>query len=160
MIRAAEVSDARAVAAIYNHYVEQTVITFEEEAVGIAEMERRIAAITERYPWLVLEQDDRIAGYAYASAWHYRSAYRHSVETTIYCDRSSLGCGVGRQLYTALIDRIRRDGHHCAIASIALPNDASVALHERLGYRMVGQFRELGYKLGRWIDVGYWELLL
>lgn len=160
MIRTADSRDARSVAAIYNHYIEQTVITFEEAPVADGEMARRIESVGARYPWLVSEGDDGVDGYAYAAAWQTRSAYRYTVETTIYCDHERLGVGVGRELYTALLDDLRQRELHSAIAGIALPNDASVALHEKLGYRKIAEFHEVGFKLGRWIDVGYWELLL
>jgi phosphinothricin acetyltransferase len=160
MIRTADTSDAPRLAAIYNYYVEHTVITFEEALVADEEMARRIESVRERYPWLVFANEDTIAGFAYAAPWQSRSAYRYSVETTIYCDHALVGRGVGRQLYAALIDAIRGCSLHCAIAGIALPNAASVALHERLGYRKIAEFQEVGFKHGRWIDVGYWELLL
>jgi L-amino acid N-acyltransferase YncA len=160
MIRPATARDAPSIAAIYNYYIEQTIITFEEAPVANDEMAQRIESVGAHYPWLVSASDDRVDGYAYAAAWQSRSAYRYSVETTIYCDSGRLGVGVGRKLYSALLDAVRQREFHTAIAGIALPNDASIALHEKLGYRKIAEFREVGFKFGRWIDVGYWELLL
>jgi L-amino acid N-acyltransferase YncA len=160
MLRDCTASDAEAICAIYNSYVEQTVITFEEASVPDSEMVRRIAEVTDRFPWLVWEQDGRILGYAYAASWKARSAYRYSVETTVYLHSDATGRGIGTSLYKALVDRLRSLDIRCAVGGIALPNAASVALHEKLGFVKIGQFREIGLKFGQWVDVGYWELLL
>ncbi len=148
--------DGGALCVIYNHYVEQTTATFEETPVSADEMMRRIAEVTCGLPWLVCEQDGVVVGYAYATSWKSRSAYRHSVETTIYLQPGATGKGIGTELYRCLLDRLPRLGIHCAVAGIALPNSASVALHQRLGFVRAGQFREIGRKFGRWVDVGYW----
>lgn len=158
ILRECAEEDGAALCAIYNHYVAQTTATFEETPVSAEEMARRIAAVTGRLPWLVCEQDGVVAGYAYATSWKSRSAYRHSVETTIYVHPGATGKGIGTTLYRCLLDRLPCLGIHCAIAGIALPNPASVALHERLGFVRAGQFREIGRKFGRWVDVGYWAL--
>lgn len=160
MLRDCTKQDAGPLCAIYNHYVEQTAITFEEVPVYADEMARRIAEVTSRLPWLVWEQEGTVVGYAYAAPWKPRSAYRHSVETTIYLDSDAQGRGIGSLLYRSLVARLRSLDVHCAVGGIALPNPASVALHEKLGFRNIGQFREIGRKFGRWIDVGYWELRL
>ena len=152
--------DAAPICAIYNHYVEQTRVTFEETAVSANEMARRVAEITGRFPWLVWERDGTILGYAYAMSWKTRSAYRHSVETTIYLSPDATGAGIGTALYQSLFDRLRPLDIHCAIGIIALPNPASVALHEKLGFMKAGHLHEIGLKFGQWIDVGYWELNL
>ena len=158
ILRECTEGDGRALCAIYNHYVAQTTTTFEEEAVPAAEIARRIAEVTSRrLPWLVCEEDGVVVGYAYAMPWKSRSAYRHSVETTIYLHPDATGRGIGTELYRSLLDRLRRLGIHCAVGGIALPNPASVALHERLGFVRAGHFHEIGRKFGRWVDVGYWE---
>jgi phosphinothricin acetyltransferase len=159
-IREVRASDAPRIAAIYNHYVRETVVTFEEQPVEDAEMARRIAETTAAYPWLVWEDGGTVAAYAYASSWKRRSAYRFAAESTIYAAPEATGRGIGSQLYPALIARMRTAGLHCAIGGISLPNPASVALHEKMGFVPVGRFREVGFKLGRWVDVGYWELAL
>jgi phosphinothricin acetyltransferase len=160
MIRACRPADAAQICAIYNSYVLDTVITFEEEPVDEPEMARRIGAVTALLPWLVFEREGAIEGYAYATPWKARSAYRFAVESTVYVSRSSVRRGIGMRLYEALIAELRARGMHCVIGGIALPNPASVALHERLGFAKVAQFLEVGWKLGRRVDVGYWELML
>ncbi len=160
MIRSATPDDAARIAAIYNHYVANTVISFEEEAVSESEMKARIARGLAAGPWLVAEVDGAVVGYAYAAPWSARTGYRNSVETTVYVALSHAGKGLGSELYRALIERLKSQGFHCALAVIALPNPGSVALHEKLGFRKVGELMEVGFKLGRWVNVGYWQLLL
>jgi L-amino acid N-acyltransferase YncA len=160
MIRACRPADASQICAIYNPYIRETVITFEEEPVAEPEMTNRIAAVTAVLPWLVWEQEGSVEGYAYATPWKSRSAYRFAAESTVYVSPSSLRRGIGTHLYEALIVELRARGMHCAIGGIALPNPASVALHERLGFTKVAQFLEVGWKFGRRVDVGYWELVL
>jgi len=160
-IRAARAGDAAAVAAIYNHYVAHTVVTFEEAPVAVAEMERRIAAIqAAALPWLVITDDSTVVGYAYAGPWKARSAYRYSVEITVYLAPDRGGQGLGSRLYEELFRVLRGQGIHAVMGGIALPNDASVALHEKFGLRKVAHFAEQGFKFGRWIDVAYWQALL
>lgn len=161
MIRSAKPQDAEALAGIYNHYILNSVISFEEETVSGREMRGRMADVQKMYPWLVYEEEGAIAGYAYATPWKNRSAYRHAAETTIYVDKAKLGKGIGTRLYAPLLQALRdRDDLHVVMAGIALPNDGSVAIHEKLGFVKVGHYREIGRKFGRWIDVGYWQLML
>lgn len=160
MIRNCSAQDAAAVCAIYNYYVRETVITFEESPVSEADMAQRITEISSRLPWLVWESESGILGYAYATPWKTRAAYRHSVESSIYLAPEATGRGIGSELYRALIAAVRERGMHCVIGGAALPNPASVALHEKLGFSKVAEFRQVGFKFGRWIDVAYWELLL
>lgn len=159
MIRPVAATDAPRIAAIYNHHVHETVVTFEEQPVANEEMARRIAETTANYPWLVSEIDGVVAGYSYALSWKRRSAYRYAAESTIYMAGEFCGRGLGRELYGSLISDMRARGLHCAIGGISLPNPASIVLHEKLGFRHIGQFREVGWKFGKWIDVGYWELV-
>ena len=160
MIRPVVAADAPRICDIYNHHVRETVVTFEEQPVTAEKMARRIGETTATYPWLVSELDDSMVGYAYASSWKRRSAYRFAVESTIYLAPEFFGRGFGSELYRALIAEMRSRSLHCAIGGIALPNPASIALHEKLGFGHIGQFREVGWKFGKWVDVGYWELLL
>ncbi len=160
MIRPVQPSDAQALADIYNPYIRDTTITFETEEVTAEEMASRIARVTEAYPWLVWEEGGRILGYAYGSVWRTRSAYRFATETAIYMDQNQRGRGVGTKLYQGLIDELRRRGFHSVLGCLALPNETSVRLHELLGFRKVGHMREAGQKFDRWVDVGFWELLL
>jgi len=162
-IRAATPADAAAVAAIYNHYVAETIVTFEEEPVPAAEMARRIEEIqAASFPWLVAAEEGApgILGYAYAAPWKRRSAYRHSAEITVYLAPGRTGRGLGSKLYGALLPMLRPLGIHALIGGIALPNPASIALHEKFGLRKVAHFQAVGFKLGRWIDVGYWQRIL
>jgi phosphinothricin acetyltransferase len=159
MIRNILPEDAVQICGIYNYYVRHTIVTFEESPVSEEEMKARIIDITKKYPWIVYEQNDQIVGYAYASAWKSRCAYRHSVETTVYLNQAAKGNGIGTLLYRELLDRLIKQNVHAAIGGIALPNAASIALHEKLGFEKIGQFKEVGYKFDQWIDVGYWELI-
>lgn len=161
IIRPARAADADAICAIYNHYVATTTISFEEAPVAPAEMAQRIAAVAEAdLSWLVMLEGETLVGYAYATKWRVRAAYRYSVESSIYVAAEHAGQGVGRQLYEALLAQLRERDLHLVIGGIAQPNEASVRLHERLGFQKVAHFSEVGLKFGRWIDVGYWQLKL
>ena len=159
--RPAEQRDATAIAAIYNHYIATTCITFETEPVSDEEMGARIDEThSSNLPWLIVEENGVVSGYAYASKWKGRCAYRYSAESTVYLDPVSKGKGLGKTLYIALIEALRARSMQTVIGGIALPNDSSIALHERLGFEKVAHFKRVGFKQGRWIDVGYWQLLL
>lgn len=160
MLRSCRPSDASRICAIYNHFVRETVVTFEEEPVSEREMASRIQEVTEELPWVVWEEAGSIGGYAYATRWKSRSAYRFSTESTVYVAPGLTRRGIGTRLYEALVVELRRRDVHCVVGGIALPNAASIALHERLGFSKIGHFSQIGWKLGRWVDVGYWELLL
>lgn len=158
-IRDVRDSDAEALVVIYNHYIEHSAATFEEQRVDTEAFRRRIADVLALgYPWLVAEEAGELTGYAYASRWRERSAYRFSVETTVYLAPDRVGGGRGTALYRVLFERLRAQGVHTAIGGITLPNPASVALHEKLGMRQVARFPEVGYKQGQWLDVGYWQI--
>jgi len=152
--------DAPACAAIYAPSVHGSAISFEEVAPGPAEMAARIAATRADWPWLVAELDGTVAGYAYASRHRERAAYRWASDVSVYVSDAHRRRGVGRALYLALLERLAEQGLRVACAGIALPNPASVALHESLGFQAVGVYRSIGFKLGRWWDVGWWQLAL
>jgi len=155
--------DALAVARIYNHFINNTVVTFEETPVTATEMRARIAAVTASgHRWLIAqsEQGGKVLGYAYSSVWKNRSAYRHSAELTVYLDHTRTGAGLGSALYQNLLDDLSKRDFHAVMAGIALPNPASVALHEKMGFSKVAHFKETGWKFDRWIDVGYWQRLI
>ena len=160
MIRKAETVDAKTICGIYNHYVENTIITFEEQPVTVADMANRIREVTASFPWLVFERNREVVGFAYASRWKSRCAYRYSVESTVYLAPEVTGLGIGRKLYHELISTLRDRAIHSVIGGIALPNPASVALHEKMGFEKVAHFAEVGWKFNQWIDVGYWELII
>lgn len=159
-IRAVNIVDAEAICHIYNHYVSNTSISFEESAVTPLEMSRRIVDVSEKLPWLVLERDGIIEGYAYATPWRVRAAYRFSVEVSVYLSPAVIGKGYGTSLYELLLEHLSKLGVHLAIAGIALPNDASVKLHEKMGFRKAAHFEQVGFKNQQWIDVGYWQKML
>lgn len=160
-LRDATAADGDALAAIYNPFILGTIVTFEEEPASGAEMAGRVAAVQGAgHPWLVAERDGRAVGYAYAGPWKARRSYRFAVEASVYLVPSATGAGLGTRLYEALFERLRAAGIHTVIGGISLPNEASVALHEKLGMTKVAHFPEVGWKLGRWIDVGYWQRTL
>ena len=161
VIRPATIADSSLVAGVYNHYVKETSVTFEEEEVSTTEIARRIQEVgSVSLPWLIAEQNAKTVGYAYATKWHARTAYRFSAEITVYVDSSHKGLGVGSRLYDQLFPILRAQGIHVVIAGIALPNESSVALHEKFGLSKVAHFKEVGFKFNRWIDVGYWQRTL
>lgn len=158
MIRDVKPSDASTIANIYNHYILQTSVTFEETAVDAPDIVNRIAETqSENLPWVVAELDENIIGYAYASKWKGRCAYRYSVEVTVYLSPDHTGKGAGSQLYTALFAQLKSLGYHVVIGGITLPNAPSIALHEKFGMEKSGHFKEVGFKFGKWTDVGYWQ---
>ena len=158
MIRECLDADVPRICDIYNHYIRETVVTFEETPLPVTEMACRIAEVRKRFPWLVIESEGVVAGYAYAALWKTRSAYRFAVESTIYLAPDALGRGLGTALYTALLEALPECDAHRVLGCISLPNEPSVALHEKLGFKKIGIFDEVGFKFGRWVDVGYWEL--
>ena len=160
-IRPVTPADAPAIAAIYNHYVRHTIVTFEESDVTDAQMAARLAAASDIHPWLVGEAGGAVAGYAYARKYHERAAYRHTVETAVYLDHRRQGAGFGTALYDALLNRTLPRGQvHALIGSIALPNAASVRLHEKFGFARAADYPQIGFKFGRWVDVVCFHRLL
>ena len=159
-IRSCIPQDVPAICAIYNHYIENTVITFEEIPLSVEQMRERIEGYMQLFPWLVCEDAGEIIGYAYASKWKDRSAYKHTAEVTVYLHHKHVGKGVGRALYQELIDQLAARKMHVLLACIAVPNAASEKLHEHFGFNKVAHFTEVGFKFNRWLDVGYWQKLL
>lgn len=159
LVRNAKIEDAGEIASIYNFYVRNTHHTFETEAVSEEMMAARVTTVSKRYPFLVAEVGGIVSGYAYAVRFKLREAYKHSVEVSVYVRNEMKQKGVGSQLYAKLFEEIEDTHVHAIMAGISLPNDSSIHFHEKLGFEKVAHFREIGYKLGRWIDVGYWEKL-
>jgi len=159
-IRLATTADAAAVAAIYAPYCQHTAVTFEVEPVSPADMAERIEDLGARFPWVVMEQRGQLLGYAYAGPHHPRAAYRWAANVSVYVADGHHRTGVGRALYRSLFGLMWLQGYAQAVAGITLPNPASVALHEGLGFRQIGIYREIGHKLGAWRDVGWWQLPL
>jgi len=161
MIRDANQGDSDAIADIYNYYIENTSITFEETPVLGSQMQQRIDDVQgSNLPWLVVLDNEIIVGYAYATKWKDRSAYRFSVEITVYLAHQMRGRGLGKKLYEALFFRLREHVIHTVIGGITLPNPSSVSLHEKVGMKKVAHFEKVGFKFNEWRDVGYWQLIL
>ena len=156
-VRAATADDAAACAAVYAPHVTGSAVSFETEPPSPEEMAKRIAAASRAHAWLVLEQDGRVAGYAYGGPYRSRPAYRWTCETSVYVHRDRRRAGAGRALYDALLLRLAERGYRTAVAGMTLPNDASVALHRALGFEAVGTYRRVGRKLGAWHDVGWMQ---
>jgi L-amino acid N-acyltransferase YncA len=158
IIRSAQYIDAAAIARLYNPYILSTTISFEEHPVSQEEMLTRIQDVQSAgLPWIVAQADQQVMGYAYASKWKARSAYRFAVESSVYIAQEARGRGIGTQLYEALLSEIKASGLHSVIGGIALPNKASVRLHEKMGYEKVAHFKQVGFKFEQWVDVGYWQ---
>ena len=157
-LRDATTADGAALAEIYNYYIDETIITFEDERVSAPDMSQRVRGVQDlRLPWLVAEADGELAGYAYATTWRTRAAYRFCTEITVYLRHDRFRRGLGTVLYAALFERLAAAGMHTLLGCIALPNEPSVLLHEKFGMKKVAHFDQVGYKFGRWIDVGYWQ---
>jgi phosphinothricin acetyltransferase len=157
VIRVAEERDARAIAGIYAPAITDAVISFELTPPDAQEMTRRIVAIQRQYPWLVYEEGNTVLGYVYASVHNERAAYRWSVDVTAYIRHDAHRRGIGRALYTALFEILVLQGYRSACAGVTLPNTASVQMHAAMGFKEVGVYHDVGYKLGRWHDVGWYE---
>ena len=161
MIRGVEIRDAADIAAIYNYYIRETIITFETEEIDTAEMENRIKKILEAgYPFIVHEENNKIKGYAYVGKFRERSAYSESLETSIYLDINEKGRGIGRKLYKRLIELSQEAGVHVLIGVVSYPNLASQRLHESVGFEKAGVIKEAGKKFGKYIDVEFWSYIL
>ena len=160
MIRSVQLKDTNDIAAIYNYYVLNSVVTFEEKIVSEHAMKKRIQFTISKLPWIVYVKDDQVIGFAYASEWKSRCAYKHSVESTVYLKPGEMSKGIGTRLYLELIKQLTAMNFHAVIGGIALPNKSSIYLHEKFGFKKVAHFKEVGYKFKKWIDVGYWELII
>jgi phosphinothricin acetyltransferase len=157
LIRTVTPDDAAAIAEIYAPYVESLSVSFEERAPSPKEIARRIESVTANFPWLVATSDGEVVGYVYASRFRERWAYRFAVETAIYIASHRQREGIGRQLYMALIRTLSAQGYTQALATIALPNEGSIDMHEAVGFRRAGVWRGVGFKHGEWRDVGLWQ---
>lgn len=160
MLRAIQTNDAQAITDIYNYYVTNSAATFETVPISTEDMRQRIADISPRFPYFVFEQDGLIAGYCYAHPWKERAAYRHTLETTVYVAPQYAHRGIGLLLMQNLIAQCRQAGYHALIACITQGNEASIKLHERLGFCKASHFKQVGFKFGHFLDVVDFELLL
>ena len=159
-IRLATLNDARAILEIYCPYILESVISFEYEAPSLEEIQRRISEVQEKFPWIVFEDQGQILGYAYAGTFRTRVAYQWSVESAVYIRQGHHGKGIGKKLYGYLFQLLKDQGVANVIGGISLPNEASVKLHESLGFSKVAHLKDIGFKFGQWWDVGYWQLQL
>jgi L-amino acid N-acyltransferase YncA len=159
-IRHADLADAAICAKIYRPYVTETIISFETEAPDVAEMAARIENFGNSHAWLIAETNGWVAGYAYASPHRTRAAYATSADVAVYVHPDFAGKGIGKQLYGELFATLKQKQLHAVFAGIVLPNAASIALHEATGFTPVGTYREVGWKLGAWHDVSWWQRLL
>lgn len=161
MIREMTESDAASIAEIYNYYIRNSVVSFEEEQISADDIIRRMQKVRSLgFPWIVAEHQGEIVGYAYATRWNERSAYRFSAEVTVYVSEDWTSRGWGTRLYESLFSKLEKMKIHVVIGGIALPNDASVALHEKFGMTKAAHYKEAGRKFGQWLDVGYWQKIL
>jgi phosphinothricin acetyltransferase len=160
MIRPVNTADAPAIRGIYNYYIANTAITFEEEPVSLAEMERRIRDVTAKYPWFVREEAGELVAYAYVNKWKERAAYRYAAELSIYVKHGKEGQGMGGKLFAHLLEAVKKTEIHALVSGITIPNERSIRLHEKFGFRKIAQFNEIGFKMDTWLDVGYWELIV
>lgn len=160
MIRKAKISDAIQISNIYNYYVTNTIVTFEMVPILDSAMADKINKTIEKYPWLIYEEDGQILGYAYATEWKPRGAYKHTVESTVYLRNNQSGKGIGSKLYSELISQLKAMKTHSIIGGIGQPNEASIALHEKFGFQKIAHFKEVGYKFDKWVDVAYWQLII
>lgn len=158
MIRAVTLNDAKQLAAIYNHYVLNTVVTFDDVPFSEEEFRHKIAGIVSNYPFFVFEEGAKILGYAYANKWREKPAYRHTVESTVYVHHEAQGQQIGYKLYAQLLNYLKAQECHVVVGGLTLPNEASVKLHEKFGFKQVAHFKEVGLKFNRWLDVGFWQL--
>lgn len=160
MIRDCNLSDAESICKLYNYYIKNTTITFEETPLTPGDIKERIKIVTQKYPWLVYEDNEKVIGYAYAGEFKSRCAYRFTVESSVYLDNSKHKKGIGTELYTELIKQLKQQKIHSAIGVISIPNETSIKLHEKIGFTKIGTLKEVGYKFNKWIDVEYWQLKL
>lgn len=160
MIRSLNVNDAEELLDIYNYYVLNSIVTFDDEALSLDTFKDKITRINVDYPFIVFEENNEILGYAYGSKWRPKPAYKHTVESTVYVKHDVLGKQIGSKLYTELLTQLKEQNYHIVLGGLTLPNDASVKLHEKFGFKQVAHYKEVGLKFDKWLDVGFWQLTL
>lgn len=158
MIRNFQLNDIEQLVEIYNYYIENTIITFDRTPFTIDDFKQKIKPIYTKYPFIVFEENNEVLGFAYGSSWRAKPSYKHTAESTIYLKNGVLGKGIGTKLYTELLQQLRQQEFHTIIGGLTLPNEASIKLHEKLGFKKVAHFNEVGRKFDQWHDVGFWQL--
>ena len=160
VIRKVDINDAKQLVDIYNHYVLNTIITFDDVPLQPEAFVEKITTINSSYPFIVFEEQAKIIGYAYAGKWRQKPAYKNTVEITVYLKHDEHGKKIGTQLYAELLKQLKQQNVHTIIGGLTLPNPASVRLHEKFGFEQVAHFKEVGLKFGKWLDVAFWQLTL
>ncbi|SFZ92891.1 phosphinothricin acetyltransferase [Flaviramulus basaltis] len=160
MIRNVHIEDAQQLVDIYNYYVLNTIVTFDDVPFTNEDFNEKINTISKSFPFIVFEEDDKILGYAYANKWREKPAYKQTVESTVYLHHEAQGKQIGTKLYTELLAELKNQNYHVIVGGLTLPNDASVKLHEKFGFKQVAHFKEVGFKFNKWLDVGFWQLNL
>lgn len=160
MIRPVTIEDAQQLVDIYNYYVLNTVVTFDDVPFTVEAFKEKIETIYKTYPFFVFEENNKILGYAYANKWREKPAYKHTVESTVYLHEKAVGKQIGSKLYTELLKHLKDQNYHVIVGGLTLPNDASVKLHEKFGFKQVAHYKEVGLKFDKWLDVGFWQLTL
>lgn len=158
MIRKVRIEDAQQLVDIYNYYVLNSVVTFDDIPFEASFFEEKITSITAQFPFYVHEENNEVLGYAYATKWRQKPAYKHTVESTIYLKQSATGKQIGTKLYAYLLSKLKTQNYHAIIGGLSLPNDASIKLHEKLGFKKVAHYNEVGLKFNKWVDVAFWQL--
>ncbi|MDC9723328.1 MAG: GNAT family N-acetyltransferase [Urechidicola sp.] len=158
MIRKVRIEDAQQLVDIYNYYVLNSVVTFDDIPFKSIFFEDKIKTVTSQFPFYVYEENDEILGYAYANKWRLKPAYKHTVESTIYLKHTATGKQIGSKLYTHLLSELKKQNYHAIIGGVSLPNDVSIKLHENLGFKKVAHYYEVGLKFNKWVDVAFWQL--
>lgn len=158
MLRNVQISDAQQIIDIYNYYVVNTVVTFDLEAASLESFTEKIKTIYSDYPFIVYEENNEILGYAYGSKFRPKPAYNHTVESTIYIKNGQHGKQLGTKLYSELLRLLKQDNFHIVLGVLTLPNEVSVKLHEKFGFKQVAYLKEAGFKFGNWQDVGFYQL--
>ncbi len=159
MIRDVHIDDAKQLVDIYNYYVLHSIVTFDDVPLVAKAFEDKITTINAGFPFIVFEEDNEILGYAYAGKWRQKPAYQHTVESTVYVKNGVRGKRIGTRLYAELLELIKQQNYHTVIGGLTLPNEASVKLHEKFGFKELARFKEVGLKFGKWLDVGFWQLI-
>jgi len=158
MIRPIHINDVEQLLDIYNYYVKNTIVTFDIEPLTIEIFKKKVELISNIFPFIVFEENNEILGYAYGSKWRPKPAYNHTVESTVYVKHNTQGKQIGTKLYTELLQELKQQKFHTVIGGLTLPNEASVKLHKKFGFKEVAHFKQVGYKFNTWLDVGFWQL--
>ena len=158
MIRPVNLNDVEELLEIYNYYVINSIITFDIEPLTLEIFKEKVERISKIYPFIVFEENNEILGYAYGSQWRSKPAYNHAVESTVYIKHNTQGKQIGTKLYAELLKQLKQQNFHTVIGGLTLPNDASVRLHKKFGFKEVAHFKQVGYKFNKWLDVGFWQL--